>query len=106
MTFLIRLNRLATLDIRELFRFVEERSGKVTANRWVDGLLARIDTLDTNPEVWPLSEIGDLADAGIRELLYRRNRYVYRIFYRVAGNEVFVHRIRSAFQDSITSDDL
>ncbi len=36
----------------------------------------------------------DLAEAesDVRELLYRRGRFVYRIYYRIAGDEVFVHR--------------
>jgi plasmid stabilization system protein ParE len=102
----VHLNRLASKDIRELFGYVKVRSGTASAKKWADGLLARIDSLDTSPEVWPLSEIPELADFGVRELLYRRSRFVYRIFFRIAGDEVFVHRIRSASQGDLSADQL
>lgn len=101
----VHLDSRASRDARELFQYVKDRSGTQSANRWIDGLLARIDSLDTDPGVWPLSEIAALADLGVREVLYRRYRYVYRIFFQIDGDHVFVRRIRSAFQDTLSADD-
>ena len=102
----VRLKRRAFADVDELFTYVKDRSGLSTAKSWRDGLLARIASLKDNALTWALSEDKDIAALGYRELLYRRYRYVYRIFYRVVGDEVFVHRIRSAFQDGLSAEDL
>jgi len=102
----VRFKRHCYADMDELFAFVKTRSGTASAVAWRDGLLSRIASLKDHALVWPLSEEPGFAESGIRELLYRRSRFVYRIFYRIAGDEVFVHRIRSASQDNLQPDDL
>ena len=102
----VHINRRASRDLGELLDYVRHRSGSVSAERWADGILARIGTLKRDAEVWPLSENAGLAESDVREMLYRRSRFVYRIYYRIVGEEVFVHRIRSAFQDHLQPDDL
>ena len=40
------------------------------ASRWFEGLIAKISVLDTFPEAGRLSRVPDLADIGIREIVY------------------------------------
>ena len=56
--------------------------------------------------MWPLADEASEVGFELRELLYRRYRYVYRILYRIDGDIVRIHRIRSAAQDRLTADDL
>lgn len=100
------LSQLANADIGVLFAFVKRRSGQVSAERWRFALFKRLDSLRTDSNVWPLSEIPALANANVRECLIRRYRYVYRILYRVEIDTVQVLRVRSAFQDELGLGDM
>ena len=40
------------------------------ASRWFDGLIEKISVLSTFPEAGRLSRVPDLADKGIREIVY------------------------------------
>jgi len=102
----LELTRRAFADIDAHFTFVKARSGRAAAERWREALFQRLSALQTQPEMWPLAEEPDLADAGVHEFLFRRWRYVYRILFRVDGEIVRVHRVRSAFQDRLTADDV
>ncbi|MFO0801606.1 MAG: type II toxin-antitoxin system RelE/ParE family toxin [Gemmataceae bacterium] len=102
----VQLKRSAYTDIGELFGFVIERSGARSANSWRTALLQRLETLGERADIWPLTDDAELASLGVRELLFRRNRFVYRIFYKIEDEYVLVHRIRSASQDQLTPDDL
>jgi len=52
------------LDIVTLAKYPED------AARWFDGLLEKIAILDTFPETGRISRVPDLADHGIREIVY------------------------------------
>jgi|GEM_PF-3393777 len=106
MTFALALARLAHTDIDAQFTFVKKRSGRTSAERWREALFKRLSTLQSNPEVWPLADEPALADAKVRMFLFRRWRYVYRVLFRLSGQEVQILRVRSAFQDSLGPDDL
>jgi plasmid stabilization system protein ParE len=102
----VQLKRSAYTDIGELFGFVLERSGAKSANSWRTALFQRLDTLGERADIWPLTDDEELAALDVREFLFRRNRFVYRIFYKIEEEHVLVHRIRSASQDQLTPGDL
>jgi len=106
MTFALELTRLANADIDVLFTYVKQRSGRTSAERWREALFQRLNSLQLQPEIWPLAEEPALADANVREFLFRRWRYVYRILFRVRGDAVQILRVRSAFQDSLGPDEI
>jgi hypothetical protein len=53
----------------------------------------------------PLAEEAVEIGLDLREMLYRRHRFVYRILYTIEGDIVRIHRIHSASQDRLSSDD-
>lgn len=57
--------------------------------------------------MWPLADEAEEVGLPLREMLYRRHRFVYRILYTIEeGDVVYIHRIRSAAQDRLRPDDL
>ena len=106
MTFRLETSRRAQADINGHVAFIQRRSSAISAARWHDGLLRRVRGLAERPEVWPIADEAAEVGLELREVLYRRYRYVYRILYRIDGNVVRIHRIRSAAQDRLTPDDL
>ena len=106
MTSALELTRRSYADIDVLFAFVKERSGIGAAQRWRNGLFTRLVKLENQPEIWPFVENEELSSLGFRECLYHHWRHVYRILYRIDGNIVRIHRIRSAAQDQLSSDDV
>ena len=104
MNFTIHTSRRADSDLDSHFTFIKKRTSVQSAERWRDGLLRRLQVLKDDPLVWPLAD--EAADAGfeIREFLYRRYRYVYRLLYRIEGDVIRILRIRSAAQDRLQPD--
>jgi plasmid stabilization system protein ParE len=105
-TFTVRTSRRADADLDNHFSFIRKRSSTASAERWRDGLLRRLRDLAEDPHMWPMAD--EAAEAGIevREFLYRRYRYVYRLLYRIEGNVIRILRIRSAAQDRLPPDEI
>lgn len=106
MAFALQLTRRAYADIDHSFAFVKQRPGVAAAERWRDALFARLSALERQPEVWPPVDEPDLAALEVREFLFRHWRHVYRVWYRIDGEVVRVHRVRHAAQDRLAPDDL
>lgn len=102
----IRTSRRADADLDKHFAFIRQRTSVQSAEKWRDGLFRRIQVLADDPQMWPLAD--EAADSGfeLREILYRRYRYVYRLLYRIEGNVVRILRIRNAAQDRLPPDQL
>jgi len=100
----VQLTRRAYADIDELFAFVKRRSGVASAERWRDALFVRLSSLAATPGMWPLIDDPPLSEYQLREFLFRYWRHVYRVFFRVDGDVVRIHRIRHAAQDSLTAE--
>jgi plasmid stabilization system protein ParE len=104
-THLIRTARRADADLDNHFAFIRKRTSGQSAEKWRDGLFRRLQQLADDPHMWPLAD--EAADAGfeLREILYRRYRYVYRVLYRIEGSVIRILRIRNAAQDRLTPDE-
>jgi plasmid stabilization system protein ParE len=102
----LRTSRRADADIDRQVAYIHHRVSPLSAARWHDGLLRRIRELVQRPEVWPLAEEAVEIGLDLREMLYRRHRFVYRILYTIEGDIVRIHRIHSASQDRLSSDDM
>ena len=65
------------------------------AAKWLSGLLDRLDLLETFPESCPLSRFPDLANVGIRTLVYGK----FIAYYVIVGEDCIVISIRRAAMD-------
>jgi plasmid stabilization system protein ParE len=78
----------------EAVRWYAERSPDA-AQRWHDGLSRAIDSLAKLPTRCPVSQADSRAlGCEVRQLLYGKRRGVYRILFTIAGDTVWVLRIR------------
>lgn len=76
------------------------------ADRWVDGILRAIRTLDQLPQRFPLSPESEWYGNNLRELYYGKRRNTYRIMFKIEGNVVYVLRIRHGRQDYLNPSEL
>ena len=95
----------ARIEIRLHHAWMRKNNSHASAEKWYDGIYARIDSLENNPAMWPLADESPTLDFELRVILYRRNRHVHRILFEIDGDTVFVHRVRHAAQDTLTADD-
>ena len=84
----------AEADLDRAILYNRRRSPR-TVGRWVERLLAVVDSLSWNPERFAVSDLRGADGSEWRETLFgrRRGTGTYRILYRVTPNAVFVTRI-------------
>lgn len=105
MNFRVVLSRRAANEIAANYDWLAERS-VASANRWRDGILGAVDSLDTNPERCPLAPEDEWDDGELRELLHGRRKHVFRILFEIRGEEVLVVRVRHASQDYLGAGEI
>lgn len=82
-------------DLDEAYQWIKERSPNA-ADRWFNGFVDAINSLDLNPERCGLANENDAVKLEIRQLLYGRRGGIYRAIFTIAGEEVRVLHIRHA----------
>ncbi len=85
----------AEKNIEEAFVWIA-RSDETAAKNWYEGLMAAIMALSKFPLRYPLSpesRLG-LVDVEVRQMLYGRNFWKYRVLYTVRGDRVLIAHIR------------
>ena len=106
MNFVVLTYRRADNDIREAVRWMAENLSPRVARSWHTGLMNALDSLEQNPDRCPLAEEAEELHVELRELLYRRQRTVYRVLFTITGTTVDVLRVRHAAQDRLTDADI
>jgi plasmid stabilization system protein ParE len=93
-TYNVIVTPTAADEAMEAVRWYAERSLDV-AQRWHDGLTRAIDSLAKQPTRCPVSQADSRAlGCEVRLLIYGKRRGVYRILFTIAGDTVWVLRIR------------
>ena len=95
----------ALSDMKKAYSYISREVSATSAEKWQRGVMARIASLENSPETWPLADEAHAVGFELRMILYRRNRHVHRILFRVESATVYVLRIRHASQDTLTADD-
>jgi plasmid stabilization system protein ParE len=104
--FQVQLLRRAYADIDELFAFICQTVSAASATKWRDQLMARVNSLEENPVRYALADDADDYGIELREMLFGRQRHVYRILFTIDGQTVNIHRVRHAAQDRLSPDDI
>ncbi|MGD9858308.1 MAG: type II toxin-antitoxin system RelE/ParE family toxin [Planctomycetaceae bacterium] len=106
MKFRVGLTPRAEQELREIAAWYRERSGsQEIADRWVDGILARLNRLELDPQRHALAREADLFDYDVRELLFGSGRRkTHRILFRVIDDLVEIMAIRHFAQHDVVTD--
>ncbi len=93
MTYCVIIEPPAEAELEEAYQWIA-RDAPQAAARWYNGLVEAIDSLKSLPERCPLAPENDAFDEDIRQLLYGKRRYKYRILFTIVGQRVHVLHIR------------
>jgi plasmid stabilization system protein ParE len=112
MTFEVVLQRLAKSDLRAAYRWAAERApfaaarAPFAAARWLDRFQDLLQTLTHHPERCPLARENGKVDDEIRECLFGKRPYVFRVIFTIIDRSVRVLRIRRAQRRFLTRAEL
>jgi plasmid stabilization system protein ParE len=95
----VDLTDRAARDLQHLYRTIDAENS-AQARAWFNGLERVILSLEQNPARGAVIR----EDANLRQLLYGRRRYIYRIVYAIdePGSVVSVLHIRRGARDALT----
>lgn len=105
MTFQVVLQRLAVADLQEYYDYAARHS-PVDADRWLDRFYRALKTLDERPERCSLSREHHKVAVELREFLFGKRPYVFRVLFIIDSDMVRILRIRRAQRRSLSTDDL
>lgn len=91
----------AKADIFEINTWFLENKSDV-AESWLWGLSEKISTLSKLPERCPISPESEAFDVVVRQILYGKKPNIYRILFSVQDKNVFILRVRSTKQQSLS----
>ena len=104
MKYRIELVATAKADIREIARWLRDRTSPAVADRWMSGLDRAIRTLEARPQRCPVAAESLAFPEEIRELAYGRSKSgKYRIIFTVRDESVYVLYIRHTARDELQS---
>jgi plasmid stabilization system protein ParE len=101
MTRRVVLQRLAAEDLGETYRRAAQNAPSAAA-RWLARFEAALATLSHNPERCPLARENGKVDLELREFLFGRRPYVFRVIFTVETDIVRVLRILRAQRRFLT----
>lgn len=104
MAYDVHITERALSDIDAAVEWIKERSQQKPSS-WYDGLLDAILSLDEFPARCQV--VVESVDIGreIRQHLYGKRPNVYRIFFEIRGETVYVLRIRHGAQAPLGAED-
>src|SRR4051794_32814486 len=98
MMYRVVLQPEAKLDLLEAVEYLAPRAPQA-AERWLQGFLESIQSLDTNPQQWPAAAEAEHLSRDVREWFYRTKSSVTRAVFIIVDDEVRVLRVRRPGQD-------
>ncbi len=78
----------------------------VAGAAWLSSLMARLETLETNPDRCRMVDESEEIGGEIRELLFGKRRGMYRLLFRIERQTVQLLRVWHTARDTPTRDDL
>ncbi len=103
MSFEVLVTERASQELHQAADWIAKDAPE-TANRWFNGFVTAISTLDENPQRCSLARENRRFPFELRQLLYGRRRG-YRALFTIRGSSVVVLSIRHAAQRELTPDD-
>lgn len=106
MKFRVRVLRRAVQDVREIAKWIAERS-RPGAESWLKAWERLLDRLAESADSFAIAEENDEFELEIRQGLFKTRRgRIYRAVFTIVDNEVRVLRVRGPGQAPLTPDDV
>jgi hypothetical protein len=105
MIYKVVLQRLAVIDLQGYFEFAARHS-LPDAQRWLDRFHAALQTLEERPERCSLAWEDDKVDVGLREFLFGKRPYVFRVIFTIDGDTVRILRIRRSQRRTLSAKEI
>jgi plasmid stabilization system protein ParE len=106
MSFTLTILPRAERDVQHIFNWIAERSPQ-GAKAWYAAFEDAARKATANPAGCPVASEAAQLNADIRQFLFKTRRgRVYRGVFKVAGNEVFLLRVRGPGQPPLAADEL
>jgi plasmid stabilization system protein ParE len=105
-TYQVILSAEAERNIEEAFLWIAG-ANEAAAMQWYDGLIDAINSLSKLPLRYPLApetRLG-LVDREVRQLLYGKNYWKYRVLYAVEKDRVVIAHVRHGARLYLGQDD-
>ena len=90
MTYRVEITTRAERDLADIYRHIEAEIS-AQAEKWFNGMAKAMNSLDEYPNRNPFTH----EDRTLRQLLYGKKPYVYRIIYRVEEETATVYILHS-----------
>ncbi len=101
MQYRVVLQRLANQDLEDAYARAAENAPE-TAARWLDRFHQALSTLGNHPERCPFARENSKVDVELREFLFGKKPYVFRVVFTIDGQNVRILRIRRAQRRFLT----
>jgi len=101
MTYRVIIEPTAQQGIRQAVRWITENQAPARAARWYGELNRKIQSLKSMPHRSPIARESGNFPEEIRELLYGRRQYKYRILFTIRDDAVHILYVRHAAQDEL-----
>lgn len=105
MSFRVVIQPNAKANLRDYYRRAAKHA-PLTAARWLERFEAAIESLKEMPERYSLAPEGKFVECKLRQMLFGKRPNVFRVLFRISGDEVQVLHIRRAAMDLATLDEL
>lgn len=105
MNYRVILQSLAANDLEDAYRYAAAKA-PFSANRWLDRFGAVLKTLATNPDRCPLAREATKLSTPVRELLFGKRPYVFRVLYVIDLESVRVLRILRAQRRDLSTEEI
>jgi len=93
MVYKVLVTERFALHLQELGDYIAQDNPK-RAYSWVSEIEQKVANLDTLPEAYPYARENDQYEVELRQLIFGRGRYKYRIIFSIRQNDVVVLDIR------------
>lgn len=100
MQFQVIITPSAKADIFEINTWFLENYPDLS-DKWLWGISEAITSLSKFPERCPVSSESEAFDVVVRQLLYGKKPYIYRILFSVQVEKVYILRVRSTRQQNL-----
>jgi plasmid stabilization system protein ParE len=95
----------AQTEIEDSYLWIKERA-PMAAEKWRDELIGKIQGLAENPRRHPLAPESGKFPWDIRQLLFRKRRGQFRVFYTIDKKRVVILAVRRSARKPLEEGDL
>jgi len=105
MSFEVEYTAHAQRELEDVYLWIKARA-PLSAYRWRDELIAKVEALATDPERHRLAPESRRFPCEIRQLLFRKRRSQFRILFTITGHRVVILSVRHHSRRPLGEKDL